>query len=82
MEIPALAENDDDRRIGEQQRLHVAVLIDLDVAPAGGAKRRQFCVLELDAAGAGKKLQVFRVRSGIPGFDVVDAVLVEDFEDF
>ena len=56
VKIPALAKDDNDRRIGKQQGLDVAVLLYLDVAPSRAAESRQFGVLQANGAGPREKL--------------------------
>jgi len=82
VKIPALAKNDDDRRVGEQQGLHITVLFDLDVSPPGTAEGGQPGVLQANGSGPREEFEILRIRSGIAGFDIVDAMIVQNLEQF
>ena len=81
VEIPALAEEDHDRRLGPEQRPDVLVVAGLLGPPSRAPERRQDGPFELQARGPAEELQVLGVRPGIPGFDVPDAQVVQDLDD-
>ena len=81
VEVPALAEDDDGRRIGRQQGFHILIVLDPDAAPARAAEGGQLRAAQLDAFRTVEELEILRIRAGIARLDVGHAELVECLED-
>ena len=81
VQIPALAENGDCRRLRFQQRAHVRILFHRVLGEARGAERGQPRVLQLDVLGALEKLLVLGIGVGPAALNIVDTQLVQLLRD-
>src|SRR5262249_31818448 len=81
MEIPRLADDGDDRCLGAQQCLQVAVVRGAHARAAGGTERGDTCRPEPEPANAAEELLVARIRARPAAFHVVDAQVVEALGD-
>ena len=81
VQIPALAENGHRRRLGFEQRAHVAVLIHRVLGETRGSERGEPGVLQLHVLGALEELLVLGIGVRPPALDIIDAQLVQLLRD-
>ena len=77
MEIPALAEDRDDRGSGVDQLADVAVFFNGVFREARGPEGGQLCVLQFQTARLFEELFVFGIGAGPSAFNVIDTELIE-----
>jgi hypothetical protein len=75
--IPGFAKDRHRGRVGTEQGGELLVVLGPGADLAGAAKSDDAGIPERDLAEAVEEFQVFRVRSGIAGFDVGDAQLIK-----
>ncbi len=81
VQIPALAEDANRRRLGFEQRAHVGVLIHRVLGEARGAERRQPRVLQLDILGALEEFLVLGIGVRPSALNIIDTQLIQLLRD-
>ena len=81
VEVPRLADDGDDGRLGAQQRIEVAVVGSRHAGAPRGAEGGDAGVPETESAHRAEELLVARIRARPAALDVVDAEGVETLGD-
>ncbi len=81
VQVPRLADDGDDRRLGVEQRLEASVLGGLDALAAGHAEGGNASVPQRNLADFLEVLEVFRVGQRIAALDEVHAEFIEAARD-